>query len=146
LAKLWHRRPEGRPLLALLCALAREPLLRHSADAVLPAAAGTPLRAPEIAIELALRHPGRYSPNMQNSLARNCASTWTQGGLLAGKVRKRRSAPIATLKTVAHAALLGTQASVGGPALRASPWIQALDRSEPEPLNLLRAAEGAGLL
>jgi hypothetical protein len=146
LARLWHRRADGRPLLALLCALAREPLLRDSADAVLPLPGGTPLRAPEVAVKLARRHPGRYSSNMLNSLARNCASTWTQSGHLAGKVRKRRSSPVATPEAAAYAALLGALAGFGGPALLASPWMRMLDRSESEMLNLLRAAEGTGLL
>ncbi len=146
LARLWHRRAEGRPLLALLCALAREPLLRNSADAVLPAAPGTSLRAPDIAVKLARKEPGRYSPKMLSSLARNCASTWTQSGHLAGKVNKRRSSPVATPETAAYAALLGTLAGFGGPALLASPWMRTLDRSDTELLHLLRAAEGMGLL
>ena len=82
LAKLWHRRADGRPLLALLCALAREPLLRDSAGAVLPASPGAPRRWPQIAMQLEGKHPGRYSPKMLKSLAQNCASTWTQAGHL----------------------------------------------------------------
>jgi hypothetical protein len=146
LGRLWRRRAEGHPLLALLCALAREPLLRDSADAVLPAVAGAPMGAPEIAMKLALKHPGRYSPKMLKSLAQNCASTWTQAGHLMGKVRKRRSSPVATPECAAYAALLGALAGFGGPALLASPWMRTLDRSESELLNLLRAAEGVGLL
>ena len=146
LAKLWHRRTDGRPLLALLCALTREPLLRDSADVVLPASAGTPVRWPEIAAKLKSKHSSRYSTKMLKSLAQNCASTWTQAGHLAGKVHKRRSSPVATPETAAYAALLGALAGFGGPALLKSPWMRTLDRSEPELLNLLRAAEGMGLL
>jgi hypothetical protein len=146
LRRLWQRRADSRPLLALLCALAREPLLRDSADAVLPALPGTPVRWPGIAAKLERKHPGRYSPKMLKSLAQNCASTWTQSGHLTGKVNKRRTAVVATPETAAYAALLGALAGFGGPALLASRWMRALDRSEPELLNLLRSAEGAGLL
>jgi len=146
LGKLWQQRADGRPLLALLCALAREPLLRDSANAVLPAAAGTSVRWPDIAAKLERKHPGRYSPKMMKSLAQNCASTWTQSGHLTGKVNKRRTAVLATPETAAYAALLGALAGFGGPALLASPWMRTLDRSEAELLNLLRSAEGAGLL
>jgi hypothetical protein len=83
---------------------------------------------------------------MLKSLAQNCASTWTQAGHLVGRVRKRRIPTIATPEATAYAALLGALAGFGGPALLASPWMEALDRSEPELLNLLRSAEGAGLL
>lgn len=38
--ELWEQDPEGRPLLALLCALARDPLLRGSVEAVLDAQIG----------------------------------------------------------------------------------------------------------
>jgi len=146
LGKLWQRRPDSRPLLALLCALAREPLLRDSADAVLPETSGTPVRWPDIAAKLERKHRGRYSPKMLKSLAQNCASTWTQSRHLRGKVNKRRTAVLATPEAAAYAALLGALAGFGGPALLASPWMRTLDRSEPELLNLLRSAEGAGLL
>ena len=146
LRKLWVRRREGRPLLALLCALAREPLLRGSADAVLPEPKGAAVRAPEFMAVLKHRYPARYSEKTLNSLARNCASSWTQAGHLAGKVAKRRSTPIVTPEAAAFAALLGSLAGFGGPALLASNWMRVLDRSEPELLNLLRAAEGVGLV
>jgi hypothetical protein len=146
MGKLWRMRTEGRPMLALLCALARESLLRDSADAVLPALAGTPVLWPDIAAKLSRKHPGRYSPKMMKSLAQNCASTWTQSGHLTGKVRKRRSVAVATPEAVAYAALLGALAGFGGPALLASPWMSALDRSDAELLNLLRSGEAAGLL
>jgi hypothetical protein len=120
--------------------------LRDSADAVLTASAGAPLRWPQIAMQLEGKHPGRYSPKMLKSLAQNCASTWTQAGHLAGKVHKRRSSPEVTPEAAAYAALLGSSAGFGGPALLASAWMGTLDRSEPELLNLLRGAEAAGLL
>jgi len=41
---LWQIDAEGRPMLALLTALARDAILRDSADTVLPAALGTPIR------------------------------------------------------------------------------------------------------
>jgi hypothetical protein len=146
LAKLWRRRVEGRPLLALLCTLAREPLLRDKVEVVLSAPLGTSVRWPEIAAEVGRRHPGRYSPKMLKSLAQNCISTWTQAGHLAGKVGKRRSLPTATPEAAAYAALLGALAGFGGPGLLTSPWMRTLDRSELELLNLLRSAEGVGLL
>ena len=146
LSKLWPRRPDGHPLLALLCCLAREPLLRDSAPLILSAGPGDAVHWLDIAAQLGSKHPGRYSPKTLGSLARNCASSWTQAGLLSGKVRKRRATPIVTPENAAYAALLGSLAGFGGPALLASPWMRVLDRSEAELLNLLRAADGLGLL
>ena len=143
--RLWPRSTHGRPLVALLCALAREPLLRETAAPILDAPTGAIVRWPDLAVVLERRHPGRYSPKMMKSLAQNCASSWTQSGHLKGKVSKRRARAEPSAEAAAFAALLGTMAGFGGPALLRSPWMLALDRSEAELLSLLRRAEATGL-
>lgn len=144
--KLWTHHAAGHPLLALLCTLAREPLLRDTVSAVLNAPQGAALRWPELAESLSAKHPGRYTQKMLKSLAQNCASSWTQSGHLKGKVAKRRSLGEPTAQTVAYAALLGSLAGFGGPALLASPWMRVLDRTEADLLGLLRRAEAGGLV
>lgn len=143
--RLWPRNTHGHPLLALLCALAREPLLRATAQPLLSAPLGATVRWPDLAAALEERYPGRYSPKMMKSLAQNCASSWTQSGHLRGKVNKRRTQADPSAEVAAFAALLGTVAGFGGPALLRSPWMLALDRSEAELLSLLRRAEATGL-
>jgi len=49
LCRLWDRDPSGRPMLALLCALARDPTLRAGAAPVLDAPLGERVRWPVIA-------------------------------------------------------------------------------------------------
>jgi hypothetical protein len=144
--KLWGRSNEGRPLLALLCNLAREPLLRETAPPVLGAPLGTPVQWTDLAPVLTQRYPGRYSPKVIRSLAQNCASTWTQAGHLNGRVAKRRARAQPTAETAAYAAYLGSLAGFGGPALLASPWMRVLDSPEDDLLSLLRRAEAAGLV
>jgi hypothetical protein len=143
---LWPRAAEGQPMLALLVALAREALLRDSAEIVLPAPAGSRVRAADFASLFEKRYPGHYTPKMFGKISRNCASTWTQSGHLRGKVRKERARPAVSPAAAAYAALLGSLVGFGGPALLASPWIAVLDRSEAELLVLLRKAEAEGLL
>jgi hypothetical protein len=143
---LWVRAGEGRPVLAVLAALAREVLLRESAEIVLAAPLGAPMRASELAAFFERRYPGRYTPKMLRSLSQNCASSWTQSGHLKGKVRKERSRPSISPAAAAYAALLGSLAGFGGPLLLASPWLAVLDRSDGEVLTLLRKAEAHGLL
>jgi hypothetical protein len=143
--RLWRRNLEGRSLIALLCALAREPLLRQSAAAVLDAPVGTAVRWPDIAAAISANSPNRYSSKMMKSLAQNCASSWTQSGHLRGAVRKRRCLVMPSPEAAALAALLGTVAGFGGPALLRSPWMRVLDRPETDLLLLLRRAEAAGL-
>ncbi len=143
--RLWPRGVAGRPLLTLLCALAREPLLRQTAGVVLRAPPGASVRWPDLAAAIATEYPDRYSPKMMKSLAQNCVSSWTQSGHLRGKVNKRRSLTEPSAEAAAFAALLGTIAGFGGPALLHSPWMCLLDRSEADLLSLLRRAESAGL-
>jgi hypothetical protein len=144
--QLWTHHAAGHPMLALLCALAREPLLRDSASVVLSAPQGTALRWPALADSLAAQHPGRYSPKMLKSLAQNCASSWTQSGHLKGTVAKRRSLAEPTAQAAAYAALLGSLAGFAGPLLLSSPWMRVLDRSEADVIALLRRAEALGML
>jgi hypothetical protein len=143
--RLWPRNATGRPLLALLCALAREPLLRQSAAPVLDAAIGSSVRWPELASAILAEYPDRYSPKMLRSLAQNCASSWTQSGHLEGRVKKRRRRADPSPEAAAYAALLGSIGGFGGPALLRSPWMRVMDRSEADLLTLMRRAEAVGL-
>jgi hypothetical protein len=143
---LWPRAGEGQSMLALLGALAREVLLRESAEIVLAAPAGDRVKAADFVSLLEKRHSGHYTMKMIGKIARNCASSWTQSGHLKGRVRKVRGKPQVTPAAAAYAALLGSLAGFGGPALLASPWIAVLDRSPTEVRALLRRAEGDGLL
>ncbi len=141
---LWLNDTEGRPLLALLTALARDPLLRGSAAAVLSAPQGTPIRWPNIAASLERQYPDRFSPKMLKSLAQNCASTWTQSGHLRGHINKVRTKARPTPAVAAFAAFLATICGFGGPALLDSPWLEILDLPAGERLSLLRQAEALG--
>ncbi len=146
LIALWAIDPQGRPLLALLCALARDPLLRDSANVILDAPSGDRVGAAEISSRIAALHPERFSPAMLKSLAQNCASSWTQSGHLVGKVKKLRTRAGPTPVVAAYAAFLASLSGFGGPALIASPWLDILDSTINERLSLLRRAEAQGLL
>jgi hypothetical protein len=146
LASLWQRDQQGRPLLALLCALARDPLLRDTLKPVLDTPVGIPVRWPALAAVFEQKHPGRFSPKMLKSLAQNCASTWTQSGHLWGAVRKQRIRAEATPYAASYAALIATVCGFGGPALLDSAWLKALDLEHDRALELLRRAEGHGLV
>jgi hypothetical protein len=142
---LWHRDTSERPLLALLAALARDPMLRDGAAAVLDASPGERVRWPAIAITFEVTNPGRFGEKMAKSLAQNAASSWTQAGFLKGAVRKERIRPKATPVVVAYAALLASLCGFGGARLLGSRWLDVLDCPTEERLGLLRQAEGLGL-
>ena len=143
---LWNRETRERPLLALLTALARDPLLRAGASAVLDASPGERVRWPDIAAIFETANPGRLSEKMAKSLAQNAASSWTQAGLLRGAVRKERVRANPTPAIAAFAALLSSLCGFGGYRLLDCRWMSVLDRPVEDRLALLRQAEGLGLV
>jgi hypothetical protein len=146
LIRLWAMDAPSRPMLALLCALARDPLFRDTADVVMRTPVGGPLRWPVIAEHMERRHPGRFSLATLKSLSQNCLSSWTKSGHVTGKVAKVRTLAKATPEAAAFAALIGHYAGFGGPALLSSPWLIVLDAPQEERLGLLRRAQGRGLV
>jgi hypothetical protein len=145
LMKLWPLDREGHALLALLVALARDPLLRGTATVVLKTPVGQVLERPNFEEALSSAHPDRFSYKMVRSMAQNCASTWTHSGHLKGRARKSRQRVQATPQATALAALCAVAAGYGGPAILGSVWMKVLDLSPAQALDQLRRAEGLGL-
>jgi hypothetical protein len=134
----------SQALLALMIALARDPLLRISAGTVIPAQVGAPVQWPNFAERFNELFPDRFSEKMVRSLSQNCASTWTQTGHLEGKRKQRRTvAPSPT--AAALAALIATVCGFSGPAIVSSAWFQVLDLSPERALDALRSAEARGM-
>ena len=123
LRRLWDDDDAGRPLLAVLCACARDPLLRASADIVLDAKAGDPVAPATLAGSV----PRAFSPKTRLSLGQHLASSWTQSGHLTGKVRKVRTRAIATPAAAAYAVALGYMDGARGKLLLSTPWSRLLD-------------------
>lgn len=145
MVKLWRLDISGHRLLALLVALARDPLLRDTAPVIVESTIGHPLKSPAFEAAIKAAHPNRFSAKMAASLSRNCAASWTQSGHLEGPVRKIRRRVSPSTSTVAFAALLATVAGFGGPAMLSSMWMRVLDLSPEQAMDQLRRAEAVGL-
>ena len=145
LLKMWPRDVQGRRLQALLVALARDPLLRETAPAIMSGSVGQRLQYPWLQDALLAAFPERFSEKMLRSLAQNCASSWTQCGHLKGAVKKQRQRVTPTPATVAFAALIATASGFGGPAILSSGWMRVLDLGPEQALDALRRAEAIGL-
>ena len=130
--ELWAARYEDQPMLALLCAAARDVLLRTTADAVMTARIGASVRGPELSASIKLQFPDRYSPASLRNLGQNIASSWTQAGLLKGHQNKRRSRPSVDMAAVVYAMYLGHLEGTAGPALFTGRWAALLDRDASE--------------
>lgn len=133
--ELWDTTDRGRPMLALLCALARDPILRCTVDLMIESPEGKTLTAKTFEAVIEKQFPGRLSPKTQASTAQNVASSWTQSGHLQGKVEKTRHRIETEPVVIAYALLLAYLTSARGDALFVSDWLKILDT----PIHTARA-------
>jgi hypothetical protein len=146
LRRLWSLDPTGRPLLALLVAIARDPMLAASAPAVvlLPIGADFARGPMKDAIRAAIGD--RLSDAILDKVVRNAASSWTQSGHLAGRSIKTRRRVTASPATVALALYLAHAAGFRGPHVFASAWTKLLDADASQVRSLAMEAKRAGLI
>lgn len=140
----WRRDREGQPLLALLCAFARDTLLRMSAPCVLSIGEGDIMRREALEEYIDAMEPGRFSKATLKSTAQNINSTWTQSGHLKGKVKKVRSRAKATPGSTAYALFLGYLQGIRGEALFSSEYAKLLDCSVDRAIELAEEASRRG--
>jgi hypothetical protein len=124
---LWDHDAAAQPLLALLAALARDPILQATAPLVIGTAEGTAVRWEQLAAEIDRVEPGKLAFTTLRSTAQNTAASWTQSGHLAGRRNKTRARADARPTSAALALLLGHLCGERGDALFATPWVRILD-------------------
>ena len=123
----WTHDKEGRSILALLCATARDPLLRTTATTILTTSVGDIVPKESLADAVQTETPGRFNASTLDKIARNTASSWTQAGHLQGHRIKRRAHPKVTAAAVAYALALGYLAGTSGQLLLDTFWTRILD-------------------
>ena len=146
LRRLWVADEPGRPLLALLAALARDPVLRATAPAVLPLPVGAELVRGAFLEVIRAGTGDRFNEAVLDKVARNAASSWSQSGHLRGRVRKIRRRVAPTPGALAFAVWLGEREGIGGSSLLESRWARVLDRSPGELAEVAAGARRRGLL
>ena len=144
--RCWFIDHDGQAVLALLLALARDPLLRASALPVLRMRPGEELARQQLTEALRRAVGSRLSESTLDKVVRNTASSWTQAGHLKGRSRKVRQRVIPTAATTAYALLLGYLVGMRGMALFESLWAQVLDSSVSELTHLATDAKRMGFL
>ena len=146
LRRLWLVDAPGRPLLAMLCALARDPLLRSTAPAVLALPVGAELVRSSFLDDIRQAVGVRLNEAVLDKVARNAASSWSQAGHLQGRMRKIRTRVAPTSGCLAMALWLGALEGIGGQALLDCRWTRVLDRAGQELLPVAFEAKQLGLI
>jgi hypothetical protein len=138
--ELWAQEAEGRPMLALLCALARDPLLRASVDVVLDVPSGTPLSS----LTLAGTVTRPLTDATKRAIGTRMLSSWAQAGFLDSPRRRIRRRPGATPAATAYALALGFMEGGRGALLLSTRWTRLLDCPADAVQGLVRQAARCG--
>lgn len=143
---LWESEKEGHPILALMLALARDPILQHSERFILGLPLGKTITREDTEQELRCIYGERLSASSIRSYAQNINGTWTQAGYLKGRINKVRQRPQATPASLAYALFLAYLEGATGERLFSSSWAKVLDQSEDRLHELAQLAALRGLL
>jgi len=133
LRDLWNEDTQAQPLLALLSAVARDPILKSTVERILSIPVGETVTPTMLAEVVNTSFPNRYNPKTLASIGRNAISSWQQAGLLSGKLHKVRVKAQSQPASVAYALLLGYLSDARGEALFRTLWCRLLDA----PLHIL---------
>jgi hypothetical protein len=140
----WLRDAPGQPMLALLCAYARDPIFRAVVPLVLCTQEGRTIDRAAIEEFIDSQERGRFSMATLRSTAQNINASLTQSGHLTGRVRKVRARAMATSGSVAYALLLGYLSGMRGELLFRSDYTRMLDCSFERMLELSEDASRRG--
>lgn len=140
----WKRDQASRPLIALLCAYSRDPMLRLSQSYIFSKVHGHLVIKEELEFFLENLDPGRFSKATLQSTVRNINSTWTQSGHLSGRVKKVRTEAKATPGAVAYMLLLSFLNGVRGQNLFRSEYAKLLDVPVDHIIELAETASRKG--
>lgn len=124
---LWDADDSAQPMISLLCATARDPILRAMTPFVLRLPIGAAVRTHELAEEAEHQFPGKFVASSRERLGRNVSSSWEKAGLLAGRRTRKRAKPQACTTSLAYALLMGDLCGKRGQALFTTLWATMLD-------------------
>ena len=127
LRALWFIDPDAHPQLAMLAALARDPLFAASAPPVIALPVGAELPRATVLEALRLAVGARMNDATVDKVARNVASSWVQSGHLIGRTFKHRQRITARPASIAFALWLAETTGFRGDQLLRNGWIHVLD-------------------
>jgi hypothetical protein len=148
LRDLWEHDEAGQPLLALLCALARDSVLRASAAVITAVEPGEVVTSADFEAAIEAKFPSAYKEITRRTTAQKVASSWEQSGHLHQEKpgSKIRTTVYPTAADAAYALMLGHLEGARGQALFKTLWTRVLDQPVSHLLDLAASASQEGLL
>ncbi len=143
---LWSRDADAQPMLALLCAYARDSILQLSATYILAVPEGETINTQSMADFIENKLGTSYSDSTLKSTARNLNSSWSKAGHLKGRTRKIRIKAQPTPGAAAFALLLGYLKGVRGEFLFETEYAKLLDCPKDRIVKLAETAARRGWL
>lgn len=141
LRRFWQDDHAGRPVMALLCALARDPLLRATVGPIQALSTNEELSRQQITDAIQIAVGDRLNKATLDKVVRNASSSWTQSGHLSGRVRKFRQQIRPTPLSTAYALMLGYLEGQRGGRLFETIWARVLDATPAELRTLATEAK-----
>jgi hypothetical protein len=142
----WDADERGRPLLALLTVLARDPLLRATAGLIMSLEEGQEMAKSQMLVVLREYVGERLNDSILDKVARNAGSSWTQSGHLQGRVRKIRRRVTPTPYVATYALVLSYLIGARGQALFDSPCVRTLGVPPEDIIHLAMDAKRLGII
>jgi hypothetical protein len=146
LRRLWNIDQPNRPRLALLAAIARDPLLAASASSIISLAPGAEFQREPLKAALRSAVGYRLNDSTLEKVRRNAASSWTQSEHLEGRTFKKRRLVQASPSTAAFALYLAHAAGFRGAEIFSSTWFRLLDCDPSQARRLALEAKRLGLI
>lgn len=143
---LWDLDEKGKPLIALLAAICRDPLLRVTGPVIIRMKPGEELARQQIIDALRDSVGDRLNPDSLDKVVRNTSASWTQSGHLAGRSRKTRERVTTTPAVTTFALLLAYMTGARGMPAFECFLAQILDASPDELIYSAMDAKRFGLL
>lgn len=144
LRHFWATDAASRPVLAMLAAAARDPVLRDVTPFVVAVPVGELVTTERVAKAFGEQYPKRFGASTALATAQRLAASWGQAGYLTGKFKKTRSRPVVTPVVATFALLLGYLSGLRGKLLLDTVWTRLLDKTPAEAGDLAVEASRQG--
>ena len=143
---LGHADRNSLAQLCLVCAYARDPILRHSFELIRRLHLGEYIDRVAMEQHIESGFPSHFSQAMRTSMAQNVNTSWTFGGHLMGKAKKTRRLPEPRPHSAAFAMFAGYLTGLRGERLLDSSYAALVASNRAQLQVALALASARGLL